>query len=217
MVLLIEFFQHNNPDRQEEYTKCLSDNVINDYIDIIEIIVTDDVIIPISSPKIVVTKLEYRPTYQDFFRICNEKYLNEYCIIANSDIIFTDLSMINDDTMENRFVALSRWDIRPNGEIVHFDREDSQDVWIFKSPISFKTPPNFLLGKPGCDNRIAYMAWESGLIVNNPSKQIITKHLHLTNLRNYTVNDTIYGFHMRVKSCGRITDNSIQTRFNYTK
>ena len=159
MVLLLEFFQHKNPERHKEYCRCLIENVQNDQIDIIDLIISDEVELPVQSPKIRITERETRPTYNDFFRICNTKYPNQFCIVSNTDIIFTDLSMINDKNMENKFVALSRWDILGDGSIRLFDRKDSQDCWIFKTPIIFKDPPNFFLGKPGCDNRIAYMAW----------------------------------------------------------
>lgn len=217
MILLIEYFKHPNEDRHNEYIQCLKENILNDQISKIDVIISDGVELPISDDKIVITNRETRPTYNDFFRISNTKYPNKICIIANSDIIMTDLSMLNDSNMENRFVALSRWDINRNGKLNFFDREDSQDVWIFKTPISIKTPPNFHLGKPGCDNRIAYMAWESGLIVNNPSKQIITKHLHLTNLRNYGFEDTVFGMHMRIKPCESLESNSVLTRLSYPK
>jgi hypothetical protein len=121
--------------------------------------------------------------------------------------------MITNQKIEGKFLALSRWDIKPNGDIRLFDREDSQDCWIFKTPIKFKDPPNFYLGKPGCDNRIAFMAWDSGYTVTNPAKQIVTKHLHLTGIRHYTVRDTVKGMHMRVKPNGDIKKQSKLTRF----
>lgn len=209
MILLIEYFRHPNDNRHKEYINCLEENIRNSHITKIDVVISDNSIFPFDDEKVTITKRENRPTYKDFFEICNTKYVGEICIISNSDIIFTDLSMVTHESMENRFVCLSRWDIQRDGSIKLFDRQDSQDVWIFKSPIVFKEDPNFNLGKPGCDNRISYMAKESGFIVNNPAKQIITKHLHLTNLRNYTGKDTIRGNYLMVKTCDNINGNSI--------
>ena len=69
----------------------------------------------------------------------------------------------------------------------------SQDVWAFKAPLP-KVDAKFLMGKPGCDNRIAYEFRRAGLRVNNPAYSIMAAHLHMSQKRNYTHGkDTVPG------------------------
>src|SRR5690606_9712663 len=136
--------------------------------------------------KVELVKLNKRPTFQYLFNYCNDNFKGKKCIISNTDIIFNEtLSKIIKYSLDNKVLALSRWDITKNGDLELFKRPDSQDCWIFESPIKLNVNCDFLLGKPGCDNRIAYIIDNSGYEIINPSKSIITEHLHLSGLRNY--------------------------------
>jgi hypothetical protein len=179
--LLIEYFKPSNDQRHKEYLKCLESNIKNSHISKIHIF-TEGEIPPIESEKITFIKSESRPTYKTFFDYCSENLKGEICIVSNSDIIFDQsLGYINSENIEGKFLALSRWDLIEN-RIRHYDIPYSQDCWIFKSPISI---PNceFRLGTLGCDNRITYLAMKAGYIVTNPSRKIVTKHLHTSNFR----------------------------------
>ena len=74
-----------------------------------------------------------------------------------------------------------------------FNHVASQDCWIFKSPIKIDNRCDFLMGKPGCDNRVAQIYLENGFKVKNPSLQIKSYHLHLTGYRTYNNSDIIPG------------------------
>jgi hypothetical protein len=84
-------------------------------------------------------------------------------------------------------LALSRWEIQNLEKNIstHFDRDDSQDTWIFLGSVNNINLADFTLGVCGCDNKIAYLLGENGYYVINPSKTLKTYHLHLTNVRNY--------------------------------
>ena len=139
MILIIEYFRHQNDDRHREYLKCLEENIKNDFISKIEIFIEDETPLEIFSNKININRFGKRPTYDDMFSFCSEKYNGEICIISNSDIIFDDtLKYVNNENIKNKFLALTRWDIKPNDDLTFFDRKDSQDCWIFKSPINMK-------------------------------------------------------------------------------
>jgi hypothetical protein len=75
----------------------------------------------------------------------------------------------------------------------------SQDSWLFKSPIKLDDRLGFLMGKPGCDNRIVQVLHENGYNVKNPSMKIITKHLHVSNHRTYNHTDMILGPYLLVQ------------------
>ena len=92
-------------------------------------------------------------------------------------------------------LCLSRHDVCDDGAL-QFDSHVatlSQDVWAFKAPLP-KVDAKFLMGKPGCDNRIAYEFRRAGLRVNNPAYSIMAAHLHMSQKRNYTHGkDTVPG------------------------
>jgi len=186
MNLLIEYFTPESTERYNEYLTCLRHNLGNKFISKIHIFIDDNSKLPdnLNSDKIIINNIERRNTYTDFFNYVNTNLTGEICILSNGDIMFDDtLSYINDENVSGKFISLSRWDILPDGNVRHYDIPYSQDAWIFKSPININKA-DFTLGKLGCDNRITYLAMKSGLIVTNPSKKIITKHLHLSNFRS---------------------------------
>jgi hypothetical protein len=84
----------------------------------------------------------------------------------------------------------------------------SQDSWIFKTPIKVDERLNFLMGKPGCDNRIVQVLHENGYNVKNPSMQIISKHLHISNHRTYNPTDMVLGPYLLVNPTDNINSES---------
>lgn len=59
-------------------------------------------------------------------------------------------------------------------------RIDSQDAWLFKSPLPsslVSKNSNFLLGRPRCDNRLAMLFEEAGFRVENPGLLFSTYHV----------------------------------------
>ena len=76
----------------------------------------------------------------------------------------------------------------------------SQDSWIIHSNYLFQKTDNFniYLGKPGCDNAIAYYFRNSGFKIYNCPYFIKTFHLHETKTRDYTVKDRINGNYLNV-------------------
>lgn len=200
MNLLIEYYTPINPERNEEYLKCIKANILNTHIEKIIIFLTDTTSeLPDSiknSTKVEVVSIDKRPTYQFFFEYCNENFPDSKCIVSNTDIIFNEsLIHVDNHFFNNDFLALTRWDMFRLEEpdkfgLRFFNVIMSQDAWIFKTPITIKDC-DFGLGILGCDNVIAYRAHDSGYNVKNPSKQIVIGHYHLSNHRTYKVVDTI--------------------------
>ena len=187
MNLLLEFFKPKCHIREKEYISCLIENINNKYIKKIFLFHEKDTPL-INSEKITLIKTQKRMTYDDFFKFSNLNLDNQICIIANSDIIFDEsLFFIENFDLSNQFLCLTRWDITQSKEIKFYNESFSQDSWIYKA----KLPKNFscprYLGTPGCDNFVAYEASKSGLITNNPSLLIKTKHLHLSGYRTYEI------------------------------
>jgi hypothetical protein len=131
-------------------------------------------------PKLTLHPIHRRPLYEDFFEIANQlcKSENDFSIIANSDIYFDGtLSAVVDHLKHSQCAALSRWDIQPNGHAVLFDRNDSQDAWIFRGPVR-SVLGDFCVGIPRCDNRILHELRRAGYEVINPAFSIRALHLH---------------------------------------
>jgi len=138
--------------------------------------------------KVNLVKVSSRPTFNNFFSCISQ--VNAINIIANSDIFFPDLNSFrsfytgrNDAT--NVCLALSRWDYFSDGSSNHFNREDSQDTWVFYGKPNFVASHDFCMGVAGCDNRLAYDLAVAGFNLLNPSKSIKTLHYHQTNVRHY--------------------------------
>lgn len=196
MNLIIEYFKSPDYQRHSEYLTCIHENLDNEHIDKIYVFISDDSKLNFTSKKIKVIQRDTRPTYKDLFEFCNENLKEQICIIANADIIFDEtISTLNDADLSNVFVALTRWEVfNENGEwcIAPFNNSSSQDTWAFRSPIEVTDEMDFLLGKPGCDNKIAKLMSEK-YEVRNPGLQIVTCHFHMSGHRTYDNADRIPG------------------------
>lgn len=203
MILITEYFVPNNPDRWNEYLFCLDKNRKNPHIDKIYCFLEFDQYIPESiyhDKKLQFVTLGARPTYNYLFNYCSREFPGEICIVSNSDVFFDEtLSLITDEYIQGKFLALSRWDFVKDGECSHYDWAYSQDCWIFKSPVYIEGG-DYTMGLLGCDNRIAYEAYDSGLDVRNPSKEIKSYHYHNSNYRTYKSKDTLKGDYLFVYS-----------------
>lgn len=150
------------------------------------------------------SSIKKRATFHDIFQcyFYNARHKSEkFLVIANSDIRFDPVQVDNiqryyesfpaGEQREMQALALSRWDVQPDGSSVLFDRADSQDAWvIYGNPasklINYVDYCNFPMGVAGCDNRLAYELEQAGYVVKNPSKTMIRiYHHHYSGVRNY--------------------------------
>lgn len=214
MKLIIEYYKPSNDTRNSEYLYCIEKNIESKLFEQIHVFVEEGSVLPDILSKEVIVHLDKRKTFQDLFDFCNIEFPDEICIIANTDIIFDGtIKYVNKNNIDGRFLCLTRWDILPDKKIRFFDNQSgiayfSQDSWIFKTPIPIRDA-DFFMGKPGCDNKIAYIAHQSGMDVRNPSKGIITKHIHATNYRTYIPGkDTVAGPWMGIEPTNNINRES---------
>lgn len=190
MNLIIEYFNSQNHIRNGEYLYCLHQNLANEYIKNIFIFMEEDAELNFDSPKIQKIIVKERPSYQDLFEFCNVNLKDQVCIVANADIILDDtLQYFQDVDMEKQFFALSRWEISTddgkNWEIQPYNNAASQDTWVFKTPVLTSDSMKYTMGKPGCDNKIAYHMRELGYTCKNPGKKVISIHFHVSNFKTY--------------------------------
>ncbi len=163
----INYYIDKEPVRQKEINECFYKNINNPYINLI------------------IINSQERLKYSYYFDLLNKiSSSNDINVIANGDIYFDETIKLLENLDSETFFALSRWEVDRSNKIKHFNRADSQDTWAWRGK-SKLINNNFNIGVPGCDNRLAYEANKAGYKVRNPSLDIKTYHLHISNLRNY--------------------------------
>lgn len=185
MILVQQRYESPNAERQAELDRCRKINgELNAFADVV-----------------LVDGAARRWTFADFFRLMAERHPGEICVLANSDMAFTDsIALAAPLAAQGMLVALSRWDdaVAPSmeghstGAGWHFFSH-SQDVWVFRAG---ELPPfnaDFQLGIPQCESRLAYEAAAAGLIVVNPALSIRCHHHHGSAVRNWRRQDGYQG------------------------
>lgn len=158
-----------------------------------------------------------RLKYQDVFSYIRKHNIIGFHVITNSDIFFDDSLGnlgISEISEQKKMFALLRYEYTPQPTIkditpshtkdftifpsdvtIFGPRFDSQDTWIFHSkfPITEKQERafNYEFGKPGCDNKIAYLISILGYEILNDPTFIKTYHYHTEQKRDYNAKDVI--------------------------
>ena len=213
--MITQFFRHSDTARYKEIKECLVRNCACPHLDRIVLLNETDLssqwnqvhkkgplkgkpIIP-GAEKIKQIIIGKRLLYADFLKYVKESVpTNVYTILCNADIYFGDsLLDLWKMKMEDRMLALLRWDVDETGQAKLFGpRADAQDVWIFlsqsiKQRVWNQATFGFSLGQPGCDNAFAGHILRQGFLLSNPGLTFQTFHLHQSNVRNYSKKDYI--------------------------
>lgn len=205
--LITNFYIDQDRNRQNEIEYCLIDNFRNPNLNRLSIIVCDELsndrinnIISLNGlniDKSDIVRMNDRPTYDDYFTITRQ-HQNEINIVSNSDIMFDEvgIKMMIDYFIErgNKMhgcMALSRWDMQKDysqadAKLFKYMGWGSQDAWVFYGGVDSREEYKFILGKLGCDSKIAFFLSENGYDVINPSRTIKIYHLHLIPVHNYS-------------------------------
>ncbi len=169
--LYISLYPEKNHNRRKELQECLKLNLrIFDRVFILmEGVFEFDYQFEMGSA--IVLPVTERPTFKTFFgAIVNTSNTADTNVISNADIYFDKFTHTPND---NQCFAVTRYE-----DGVLLNRNDSQDVWIFKGHVKGVKYCSFHLGTPGCDNRIAWELRAAGYEVINPALTIKTHHLH---------------------------------------
>lgn len=203
IILFTQFYIDKNKKRLSEMVKCLQLNIDNELINKIylvnERIYTDNEMhIANNSNKSKIEQINHGTClkYNDIFNIIDNKNINGYVIIANSDIFFDKslLSLYKSGLEKNKKIySQLRFEYtNPNLDKcpVFGSQEDSHDTWIFHSNFNIEKSNrkifNFQLDIPGCDNHIIYLFMILGYAVHNEPFLIKSYHNHTTPVSNYT-------------------------------
>ena len=182
MNLFIEINKNNK--KLPNIIECLNSNLRNVQIHKIYIFTDNSSIINLSNNKLNIIEVSKRVTFKDYFDYINSNVnSDDICIISNNDIEFDNsLIYINDKNINGKFLAINKWS---KGEVT---QGNSQDTWVFKSPINIKNC-DFLPFNLGGDNSITYLANEADYIVTNPCGSVITKSLDINEREGEMLNN----------------------------
>lgn len=180
IYLYTTFYNEDNNYRKEELLTCLKKNISNKAISKLIVFNEGESIAYLEPTKIQEVFIDKRPTYRDFINYINaNSNLDDIHIIANTDIYFdTNIEVLKHINFKDTCLALSRWDTTDTIKPKLYNRNYSQDVWIFKGPIKQQLKADFPLGVPRCDNKLMYQLQEARYKVLNPAFSIKAFHIH---------------------------------------
>jgi hypothetical protein len=182
-ALLVGFYDTPDKDRNSELLFSLQENVKNKHISNI-VVFNETPDVPVDSDKIVYVNINSRMTYKNYFKYANKHLSGQRCIIANSDIVIShDLEKFQSVKIDKAFICLSRWD--KDGKRLE-SGGDSQDTWIFQSPVKegLVKDADYPLGCLFSDIVLSFLAAKNNYMLWNPSKDIVTRHIHQSEFRN---------------------------------
>ncbi len=177
--LFTSFYPETSVSRRREILNCLERNLTLRQVDRVCVFL-ERTQSPIEHPKLETRTIDHRPNYEDFFYWTRELQTgaDDISVICNSDIHFDcSLAALQSQLNKTQCVALTRWDVLPDGSARLFHRNDTQDSWIFRGPIR-QVVGDYPIGVPRCDNRMLYELKQAGYAVINPAFSIRSYHLH---------------------------------------
>jgi hypothetical protein len=198
MILIQNFYL--NDHRYDEILFCLEQNIKNDLFSKIFLFIDSKLDIP---SKYRNDKIHYliieRPTFYEMFQHINRligtslKKIseNDIFVMANTDIFFDKtLNKLNEfDKWGDHVMALTRWEFDGNKHSRYIGWDYSQDVWAWQGRLNLEGMEcDFPMGKPGCDNRLAFELSKNYNVIN-PCKTVRCHHYHLNRYRGYTPGD----------------------------
>ena len=165
-----------------------------------------------NNSKVVQVNIKKRLTFKDVFQYIRENKIYGYCVFTNADILF-DTTIHNvlftSISQKRQAFALLRYEYKGQGDLsksqIFGPRADSQDTWIIHYSKNSGTDLqntfyvkenqekafDFEFGRPGCDNKFAYLLNVFGCEVINDPRFIKTYHYHIETTRDYTIKDRV--------------------------
>jgi len=193
--LYTTFYPEQKAVRLKELEQCLANNLKNPALTRVTVFNEGGDLSAFKAEKLQIIPITKRPTYKDFFEHINAQNDNEAIhIIANTDIYFdAHIAVLQYLDLKDKALALARWDTTEARRPQLYNKNSSQDVWIFKGPIKSALQADFPLGVPRCDNRLLYELEQAGYTVLNPAFSIKSYHIHKgQRALVYTEEDNVY-------------------------
>lgn len=200
VVVYIQCFRHKHRARRTEIDASLMANAVNASIDLLVLIpeTSSDANVPLlralrpTGTRLVTTRPSGRLRFDMAFYLANH-FTKRYGsglthILCNSDIVIpsTAVDQIKGvlGSGERRFLCLTRWNKREGG-VSLYNVLYSQDTWAWRGQINVELGKDIDLGRGGCDNALMDRVRRSGISVLNPSRSIVTVHVHESEVRSW--------------------------------
>jgi hypothetical protein len=198
-TLFVNYYRDSVPARQAELDRALELNLANRFID--RVVVLAEAAPPVMHSKLQPVPCEGRPTFRKYFDTVNaHTSAADVNIVANSDIYFDDsVSLATAAFLRDRCLALTRWEVQPDGSSQPLGWNNSQDAWVFRGHLKAIDACDYSPGQPACDWRLAAELRRCGYELFNPSLDIRAHHLHLSGIRHQAGNDFVHGDHAEVQ------------------
>ena len=200
---ITQYYTPPKPKRRREITKCLEENIKSPLISkVILLNEQKESLEGFQSSKLVEKIIGHRLTYRDVFQEIQNIPDNVIVAFANADICIDNKSWrdVWNINLENRCLALLRWDVPAEGmggAKLFGPRADSQDTWVVLAKDVKKRLPemlqgsDFQFGRMGCDNAIAMEFLKNKFLVVNPALSLKTWHYHSSEVRGYNQQDIV--------------------------
>jgi hypothetical protein len=167
-----------------------------------------------------------RLTYGDFFRkIAEVSAPNDINVIANTDIFFNDTIAFAHTIRHGEVFVLSRRDLTANGCYVLEPNPSLNDAWIIRGVPKDSVAAEIEIGRPSCDNRIAFELAKVGYSVVNVGHDIKAFHLHKHDYRTWKCSEECLDKSIQIVPprmyegwlMERIVEDASMTRINSSK
>lgn len=214
--LFFPYYQCGDITRQREIDLCLENNIKNKGINKIFLVIDDGSTCPFDDPRIQIININSRMTYKVWYEL-TKRYCNDgVSLLCNSDIYFDEtVNTLNHIINENnKFLALSRWELLDGFTSQHPNPHWSQDTWAMRVGDNLSKEfihlLDFPMGVPRCDNKIAYLFATRGWKVYNPIHSLRSIHVHESQMRTYDkkLDDRILGGVAYVHPSESLTDEA---------
>jgi hypothetical protein len=202
IVFLTTYYQDKSDERQKELDFTLQYNLANTTFDKIVLFVKNDFVQSgLSNPRIeYVITADHLPTYFEFINYCARLPPETIVILANSDICLTrDLVCLSSWNLKNKLCVIARREGFPpdspnRPQPPYTEHYHSSDCWILVTPLisdADYAPLSYIhLGKLHCETRFICYMQSLGYEICNASLSIDAYHIHASNIRNYSLQDS---------------------------
>lgn len=207
IILVTQYHENLNKDRQREINECLFKNIENQFINEIHLFVENPYSLAFipeknkNKSKIKQIPIQKKLSFEAAFKYYNQSLSTTICILANPDIYLDSTIEILYHVNFNLDVILALNRYETNTKLLNGSTQNeceefnvsfiepycpsvwNQDVWIWKREKIIVPNSAIELGSECCDNRIACLLKESGLHVLNPSYLLSINHVDASSIR----------------------------------
>jgi len=203
-VLFYPYFRAADDKRQVEIDLCLRRNLSNPFFSRLVICLDGEESVPSDIDLDQRVEVLYncgRMTFSLWTRLARERCgRSDIAVLCNSDVFFepsqsSQMCRVFEGRDVPLFAVFSRWEHWGSTSMFHARPHYSQDAWAVRVadlPSTLEVDRlEVELGRPRCDNKVAYLFGSIGFDVINPSLDVCIQHVHGSGIRAYNMTTSI--------------------------